>query len=86
MSVQLASVLDELGLPHLSVVDDHPGYGVIAILAGKAREQQQIIVRDPTAREPAHAHVIGKKKSKGIRRGHLEGHRVLKWPSVPKDP
>lgn len=47
-----------------------PGYGVVSITAGSAREVNQGIVRAPTENNPAHAMIFaitGPKKSKGDR-------------------
>ena len=44
-----------------SVLTGHEGYGLVAITAGLARQRGQVIARDPTDDEPAHAVVVGRK-------------------------
>jgi hypothetical protein len=43
------------------VLAKYPGYGLAVFTAGQARLCGQILQRNPTADDPAHAHVIGKK-------------------------
>jgi hypothetical protein len=55
MSVYLDSVMEQLGLDHSRVLDDHPPtFGVAGIAAGACRDESQVVVRDPEPGEPAH--------------------------------
>jgi len=52
----------ELGRTPESVLEGHEGLALAVISAGLARQNKQGVVKDPLPDEPAHAHVIGKKK------------------------
>lgn len=73
MSVVLAS---EAGPPE-SALAEHPGYALSAITAGLARACGQLIVRDPTPEEPAHAVVVGRKTDSIKRRFAREARWVV---------
>ncbi len=62
MSVVLRDVLEEQNRSLEEVLHGHTGFALAAITAGFARQCHQKIVRDPLPEEPAHAHVVGKKK------------------------
>lgn len=78
MSVVLAS---EAGPPE-SVLAGHPVFALAAITAGLARSLGQLIVRDPTPEEPAHAVVVGR-KTDGIKRRIA---REARWVVLPAGP
>lgn len=64
MSVALASELARLGRPLESVIEGHDDRFELALAGVRASEfraRGQIIIRDPTPDEPAHALVIGPK-------------------------
>jgi hypothetical protein len=46
---------------HEQAIGSHHGYGLASVTAGKAREQRQVVCRDPQPEEPAHALVEGQK-------------------------
>lgn len=62
MSVCLGDILVELGRPPESVLQGNEGLALAVITAGLARQNNQGVVRDPLPDEPAHGHVVGKKK------------------------
>ena len=64
------------------LLDGHVGYGLLAITAGLARQNRQILVRDPRPENPAHAHVVGKKTG-SVKDALRVGARILVEP-VPK--
>lgn len=80
MSVHLQGVLTEHGLPPESTLDGHAGYGLVALLVGDVRTLGQIVVRDGTPDDPAHAHLIGK-KSNSIRKKLRDCCRLLVEPA-----
>ena len=82
MSSHLLTILQNLGLLPESVLNGHPGYGLVQYTAGYARAAGQVIVRDPRPGDPAHMHVVGP-KSKGWRRRFATGCIVLVCPSLP---
>jgi hypothetical protein len=61
MSVVLADTLEQLDRDTESVRGDEPNYGVIAITAKAARDEEQRIERSPRYDEPAHGDVYGDK-------------------------
>jgi hypothetical protein len=65
-----------------TVLAGHPGYALAAITAGLARECGQMIMRDPTSDQPAHALVIGH-KTEGIRRRLARESRWIIEPDQP---
>jgi hypothetical protein len=67
MSAYLAKDMVEAGLELIVVMEDHPGYALVAIRVGLLRSLSQIIVRDPTDKEPFHVLVVGP-KTQGTRR------------------
>lgn len=66
MSVALAEVVVTASGGPETVLAGHPGYALAALSAGRARECDQAVARDPLPDEPAHAIVYGR-KSKSIR-------------------
>lgn len=67
MSVILGDqVLSEGRTPH-STMELYPDNFLASITAGLARENGQIVIREPIKDEPAHAEVCGE-KSKGVKR------------------
>lgn len=67
MSVIIAADVEKDGRSPLEILKNYPNHGIASITADLVRECKQIIVREPTVDEPAHAVVIGS-KSKPIRR------------------
>ena len=59
MSVVIAA---ESHGPEAALTGPHQDYGLAAISARLVHERGQIIVRAPTAEEPAHAYVVGDKR------------------------
>lgn len=57
-----------------------PGYGMVSITAGLARECDQRVCRDPSPEEPAHALVAGKKK-KSVKYRFLD---AMEWVIDPR--
>lgn len=82
MSSHLLTILQSLGLPAESILNGHPGYGLVQYTAGYARAAGQAIVRDPKPDDPAHMHVVGP-KGKGWRRRFATGCTILVCPSLP---
>jgi hypothetical protein len=63
-----------------SAMAGHEGFALVGFPAGLARALNQIIVRDPTPDQPAHALVVGK-KTKGVKRALRDGsHWVVQPP------
>ncbi len=62
MSVVLQDDLDRDGRDTREVLVGFEEFGLAAITAGFAREQNQRIAREPMPDEPAHGIVIGNKK------------------------
>lgn len=67
MSVHLAEEMARNGLSASDAVKAFPGYSLVSITAGLARECSQRVARDPLPDDPAHAVVDGK-KTKAVRR------------------
>jgi hypothetical protein len=80
MSVYLAEVVLLANRSPESLLESFVGYGLAAITAGHARECQQGVFRAPTADEPAHAKVFGKKTKKVRRALAVEARWVLSPP------
>lgn len=59
----------------------HAGFALVAVTARLARQQRQVIVRAPTADEPAHAYVVGLKTT-SIRRSFA---RKAIWVVPPSE-
>lgn len=62
MSIVLQDELERIGLKPEDVLADYKEYGLAAITAGFAREQNQRIAKEPMPNDPAHGIVIGNKK------------------------
>lgn len=62
MSIVLGDDLDEAGRNYSEVLNDHSNFALATITAELARENNQMIVRDPLKEEPAHGLVVGKKR------------------------
>jgi len=77
MSVTIAS---EVTGPEV-LLAGHPGYGVAGLIAGWVRSCGQIIVRQPEAGNPGHAHVVGD-KPKGVRKRLRNGASIVVPPDV----
>ena len=61
MSVDLQTVLSEIGLGPETVLEGHDGFALASITAGLARQCSQGIMRKPEPDDPAHAEVFGEK-------------------------
>lgn len=61
MSVYLGSILAKMGREPETLLDDHPGYGLVSITARLVRSKGQKVVRAPNE-DLAHAHVVGEKR------------------------
>ncbi|MPZ24159.1 MAG: hypothetical protein GEU28_11610 [Dehalococcoidia bacterium] len=57
----ISVLLAELTGKPTQVLSEFPGYGLASLTAGFARAASQIVVRDPTPDEAAHALVVGRK-------------------------
>lgn len=78
LSVLLAQMVEESGRTPADVLSGYPGYSLASVLAGFARQHQQMIVRAPEAGEPAHCHMVGK-KPKAVQKA-LAKHAVWVLP------
>lgn len=77
MSVGIA---DEMDGPEV-LLKGYDGYGIAAFTAGHARRQcRQAVARAPEPDQPWHAHVIGDKKKRSVRKCLLDGHTVVVEP------
>ena len=63
MSVVMQDRLEELGRTPESILEGRPGHGLVGILAGDVRAEEQKIERTPRDNEPAHGDVCGEKAS-----------------------
>jgi hypothetical protein len=61
LSIDIHSILLAAGLNENECVRAYDGYGLVSITAGLARQQQQLVYKDPTPQNPAHGIVEGKK-------------------------
>ncbi|MEJ0068315.1 MAG: hypothetical protein WDO24_05815 [Pseudomonadota bacterium] len=68
MSVHLQSRFDELGIPAITLLDGHAGFGIVALTAKHMRDEEQRICRCHSDDEPAHAEVA-EKRPRGARSG-----------------
>lgn len=82
MSVVLQDKLEELGRMPESILEGRTGHGLVGILAGDVRAEEQLIERTPRDDEPAHGDVFGKKAS--ARRRILAGRAF--WVVEPPEP
>ncbi len=83
MSVFVEERLVEIGLSHLSVLDGHPGYGLVAVAVAVARSRDLRVVWAPSPddgeRGRAHAHVLGTKTG-SVRKTLVDGSEIRIWP------
>lgn len=84
MSALLLSTLEDHGLSRLDVLRNWEGYGLVEFSVGYARQHEQVIVRDPTAAEPWHVHIVGQ-KSKGWRKRFKIGCTLIAYPKNVTD-
>ena len=63
LSIDIHSTLLAAGLDETHCLRDYDAYGLVSITAKLAREQQQIVYREPTPENAAHGIVGGKKTS-----------------------
>lgn len=61
MSVDLADTLEREGKNVESTINEHPGFGLVRLTAGFCMAEEQVVLRAPEDRNPAHGEVIGKK-------------------------
>lgn len=82
MSVVLQDRLEELGRTPESILEGRPGHGLVGILAGDVRAEEQKIERTPLEEELAHGDVCGEKPS--ARRRILAGKAfwVIEPPEI----
>lgn len=80
MSVILASEVSGSA----EVLRRYSGYGLGSFKAGLARQAQQRIIRAPTAEEPGHVHVVGRKSSPAQKQ--LRDGTVILVEPTPADP
>lgn len=85
MSVYLHSELAASNCSPMRVLDGHPGYRLAALKTGDVRRLGQGVVRaveeDDSKISFAHAHVVGQKKSKAVKRGLRDAARLLTFDS-----
>ena len=63
LSIDIHSILLAAGLNENECVRAYEGYGLVSITAGLARQQQQLVYKDPIPENPAHGIVDGKKSA-----------------------
>lgn len=85
MSITLRTELEEGGRGPADVLKGHNNFGLAAITAGIAREQNQRVVRDPLPEEPAHGLVVGK-KTKSISRAMAKSAKWIIPPAHVEPP
>ena len=83
MSVYLASVVTQTGRKSKDLLSNYPNYGLASVTAAVVRELDQIVLRDSTRKEPAHALVVGKKTRSVARRIRNKCEWIIKPNSVP---
>ena len=81
VSIYLADQLAEASREPVSVLAVYPGHSLAVSIARKMREECQEVVRSPTADEPAHGDIVGKKSSACADRISL----ATGWPFLDRD-
>jgi hypothetical protein len=81
MSVLLADAMRAQGRELEAALAGHPGFSLVSVTAGLARQCDQMVVRDPLPTEPAHALVVGR-KTQSVRKKFAQN---AKWV-VPSSP
>ena len=81
MSVGLADEIERRCLDLSVMLDGHPGYGLVVILAGIVRQVEWIIVHDGEG-DPWHALVIGEKR-RAKRKVLVDAAQWLVRPTPP---
>ena len=79
MSVAVGDTLESEGQPPESIVDGMAGYSLVAFTTQVARDEEQIVCRDPVDGQAAHGLVVGKKT--GSRQRALA--RASQWVVAP---
>lgn len=79
-SVVLADLVAASGRSPADVLQDHPGFALVALTAALARSKQLGVARDPLPGEPAHALLFGK-KTDSVRRALAKGSEWIVPPS-----
>jgi hypothetical protein len=82
MSVVLGDTLEADGRPPEDARRSKPDWYVVALQAAEFRHEDQGIVREPTAEEPAHGNVLGD-KGKTRRRRFVPLARWIVAPAAP---
>ncbi|HUY33644.1 MAG TPA: hypothetical protein VMV69_12915 [Pirellulales bacterium] len=77
MSVLLGDEVLSSGRTAESIIANLEGFALAEFTASAVRECGQLVVRDPTDEEPAHALVVGDKKKRSIRRRIAENAKWL---------
>lgn len=86
VSIVLACELERTGRPLTDALASHAeGFALAAITAGCARENGQIVIRDPTADEPAHGLIVGK-KTRAVRKRLAKATVWIVLPNLPDQP
>lgn len=81
MSVGLGDTLDALGRGPQTLLAHYPNEFLVSLPARTARDQTQVLVRDPVPEEQAHGLVVGK-KTLSRRKAFL---RDAAWIAAPPD-
>ena len=88
MSVALAHIVIESGDTAETCLPDYKDFGLASITAGLARssEPAQIVCRDPTPDQQAHALVVGRKTDSVRRRFAVNAQWVIEPPDLEINP
>lgn len=78
MSVGLADEMDGTDV----LLKGFEGYGVAVFTAGHARQCRQAVSRAPEPGQPWHAHVIGDKRKRSVKKCLLSGSAVVIEPKA----